>query len=164
MDTEAWKDERRAISDRIEELRRQGICYSCYHIQTGNLFPDEIVVWDDDLFRVILEKYPRMRGHTIIVWKPHRNDFSELEANEAAQSMRVCCVAAQAIKMALGAEKVYLNTMCDGEINRLHFQLLPRYVGDSSGSRRFVLPRQPIEHGAEDAAAISDTFKKLWSA
>lgn len=161
--SEAWRDQRRALSNRIEALTRQGICYSCYNLRTGEVFPDQSVVWDDPMFQIVLEPHPRMRGHTIIVWKPHRSDFSELQQDEAGHCMRVCCAAAQALKTALGAEKVYLNTMCDGEINHLHFQLLPRYAGDRIGSSRFVLPRQPLEDGAAMGAAIRHAFGTIWS-
>lgn len=70
---------------------------------------------------------------------------------------------AQALKGALGAEKVYLNTMCDGEINHLHFQLFPRYAGDAIGSSRFVLPRRPLERGREIGDALRRAFGAAWS-
>lgn len=161
---ETWREQRSETNQRIEKLTHRGVCYSCHHLQTGGVFPDQITVWDDPLFQIVLEEYPRMRGHTIIVWKPHRNDFTELSPEEAGQSMRVCSAAAQALKAALGAEKVYLNTMCDGRINHLHFQLFPRYGGDRIGSSRFVLPRQPLAQGPETAAAIRHAFGKIWSA
>jgi diadenosine tetraphosphate (Ap4A) HIT family hydrolase len=76
--------------------------------------------------------------------------------------MRRCGAAARALRRALGAEKVYLNAMCDGEINHLHFQLFPRYPGDPIGSRRFVLPRQPAEDAPATAAAVRAAFGALW--
>ena len=160
---ETWHQQRREINQRIEELTRRGVCYSCHNLRTGDVFPDQVVVWDDALFQVVLEPYPRMQGHTIIVWKPHRGDFSELPPDEAGHCLRASCAAAQALKGALGAEKVYLNTMCDGEINHLHFQLFPRYAGDGIGSSRFVLPRRPLEHGREIGDAVRRAFGAAWS-
>ncbi len=162
MVDEAWQRPRAQVGARIEALTAQGICYSCRNLETGEVFPDQIVAWDDPAFVLVLEEYPRMRGHTVVVWKAHRSDFSELGPEEQAQAMRVCCAAARALRRALGAEKVYLNAMCDGEINHLHFQLFPRYPGDPIGSRRFVLPRQPAEDAPATAAAVRAAFGALW--
>lgn len=102
----------------------------------------------------MLERYPRMRGHTIVVYKPHREDISELSTDEAGAVMTMCIRTVQALKGALGAEKVYVNTMCDGTPNHLHVQLFPRYAGEEMGSRRFVLARSPIEDVEHTAALI----------
>ncbi len=66
-----WQQQREQLNRRVEELREQGICYSCYDLETGELFADEQVVYEDELFKVVLDSYPRMRGHTIVVYKPH---------------------------------------------------------------------------------------------
>jgi diadenosine tetraphosphate (Ap4A) HIT family hydrolase len=151
---ERWQQEREALGRRIEELRRRGICYSCYDLETNQLFRDQHVVYDDDLFRVVLETYPRMRGHTIVLYKPHREDFAELLEDEVAVVMLACLRVMQALKEGLGAEKVYLNTMCDGTINHLHLQLFPRYPGERIGSTRFVAPRGPLVGGDETVQQI----------
>lgn len=140
-------------------LRKQGICYTCYDLETGELFRDQHVVYEDELFRIALELYPRTRGHTIVVYKPHREDISELSEAEAGRVFEVCVRVVKALKEALDAEKVYLNTMCDGEINHLHLQLFPRYAGDPIGSTRFVAPRQPLVDGDETACRIRSALQ-----
>ena len=59
-----------------------------------------------------------------------------------------------ALKRGLGAEKVYLNTMCDGPINHLHLQLFPRYPGERIGSTRFVTERGPLADGEKIARLV----------
>ncbi len=159
---EAWRERRRATAERIERLRRQGVCYSCHQLRTRQVFPDQALIWEAPLFQFVLEQYPRMRGHSILIWKAHRRDFSELLPEELGPCMGACRAAAAALSAALGADRVYLNTMCDGELNHLHFQLFPRYAGERMGSSRFVLPRQPAEHAIEDAAAIRAAFGRIW--
>ena len=156
-----WKQKREQLALRIEELRRQGICYSCYDLATGRLFSEQPLVYEDELFKVALDIYPRMKGHTIIVYKPHREDISFLSEDEAACVFQMCVKVVKAIKKALGAKKVYWNTMCDGEINHLHFQLFPRYPGDSVGSKRFVLERQPLANGNETAKLIRSALLEI---
>ncbi len=79
--TENWQEQRAQLNHRVEQLRQQGICYTCYDIETGELFRDQHVVYEDEQFRIALELYPRMRGHTIVVYKPHREDISYREIN-----------------------------------------------------------------------------------
>src|SRR5436305_563396 len=143
METSDTAQQRELLMRRIEELRRQGICYACHDLTTGELFRDQQVVFEDSRFRVALDLYPRMRGHTIVLYKPHREDLSELKEEEAGCVFAFCVLVTRAMKEGLGADKVYLNTMCDGGINHFHVQLFPRYPGDSVGSERFVAPRGP---------------------
>lgn len=156
MDTmQDWRQERERLGQRVEHLRRQGLCYQCYNLETGGaLFGNEHIVYEDAVVIVALEPYPRARGHTIVVYKPHREDISELSEEEAGQVFALCVRLVKAIKAGLGAEKVYLNTMCDGGINHLHLQLLPRYAGEKMGSTVFVAPRGPLVEGPALAAQI----------
>jgi histidine triad (HIT) family protein len=155
--TQAYATLRRTI----EILQAKGICYACHDLKTGELFHDQDVVFEDSHFRVALDLSPRMRGHTIVLYKPHREDFSELTAEEAGRVFAFCVLVARAIKEGLGAEKVYLNTMCDGGINHFHLQLLPRYPGDPLGSKRFVAPRSPVVDGADTARRIREALLRL---
>ncbi len=151
---DGWRQKRELLALRIKELKQQGICYSCYDLATGQLFVEPFLVYEDEDLKVVLDPYPRMKGHTIIVYKPHREDISFLSEDVADRVFRMCIMVVKAIKEALGAEKVYLNTMCDGEINHLHFQLLPRYPDEPIGSKRFVLERRPLIDGNETAQLI----------
>ena len=152
--TQSWQQERQRLNSKVEELRRRGICYSCHDAETGEVFGDRDLIYEDDLFKVVLDPYPRMKGHTIVVYKPHREDVSELSEDEAGRVFQMCVRIVKAIKEGLGAEKVYLNTMCDGEINHLHVELFPSYPGDPIGSTRFVAPRGPLTEGEETARLI----------
>ncbi len=153
--------QRELLMRQIEEHRRQGICYSCYDLKTGELFRDQHVVFEDSQFRVALDLYPRMRGHTIVLYKPHREDLSALTEEEASRVFAFCVLVTRAMKEGLGAEKVYLNTMCDGGINHFHVQLFPRYPGDPIGSERFVAPRGPVIDGEDTARRIREALLRL---
>jgi diadenosine tetraphosphate (Ap4A) HIT family hydrolase len=153
-----WQAERDELMQKINALRQQSICYSCHHAATGEVFQNEAIVYEDAAFSVKLDPYPRTRGHTIVVYKPHREDISELNDAEAAALFQLCVRLVRALKQALGAEKVYMNTMCDGGINHLHVQLFPRYAGESIGSTRFVAPRSPLADGPELAKQIRDAL------
>lgn len=142
-----WQQERARLIKRIEELERLGICYSCKDLETGEVFGRQFAIYEDGSFKVVLDPYPRASGHAIVVYKPHRDDFSHISEREASRLFALCLRITRAIKRALGAEKVYIYSMCDGRINHLHVQLLPRYRGEPIGSKRFVAERQPLVDG-----------------
>jgi len=76
-------------------LQEEGICFSCYNFSTGDIFPDEgLIFYEDEKVRCQFEN--------------------------------------------IGAEKVYMCTICDGKRNHLHFQLLPRLKGETIGYINFV--------------------------
>lgn len=103
---------------------------------------------------------PRVPGHTIVVWKRHVHDFSELDDRETAHLFTVCRDVARALRTALAdVERVYQVTMCDGPINHLHIQLIPRYAGTPIGSMRLIDPRGPVLDGDQLAAAISAAYR-----
>ncbi len=155
--TQDYTTLRRTISD----LQAKGTCYACYDLKTGELFRGQHLVFENALFRVALDMNPRMRGHTIILYKRHREDVSELAPEEAGRIFAFCVLVTCAIKEGLGAEKVYVNTMCDGGINHFHLQLFPRYRGDPIGSERFVAPRGPVVDGADTARRIREPLLRL---
>ena len=39
--TENWQEQRAQLNHRVEQLRQQGICYTCYDLETGELFRDQ---------------------------------------------------------------------------------------------------------------------------
>lgn len=96
-------------------------------------------------FFAILDKYPKLAGHTLVISKRHSKDVTELDKNEARSLGRILTTTAKLLKNSLGAGKVYLMTMCEHwepeEINakwkkgqqmprtteHVHFHLLPRY-------------------------------------
>lgn len=63
---------------------------------------------------------------------------------EAADLMQQVLRHIRALKASLGAEKVYVVTMCDGASNHLHFQLLPRLPGDPVGGKLLHGPRRTL--------------------
>lgn len=156
-----WQQERALLNQRIEALRQQQVCSSCYDLATGALFRHQSVIYEDHAFKVVLELYPRMLGHTIVLYKPHYEDITELSDAESGRLFQFCTHVAKAIKGGLGAEKVYVNTMCDGELNHVHIQLFPRYPGDPTGSTRFVAPRGPILDGESCARRIQTALAAL---
>ena len=154
-----WRQSREARAHLVAALEDQGICYICHDLATGEIFGQQPCIYEDARFKAVLAVDPRMYGHTIVILKPHRPDISALNDEQTASLFQLSVKIVNAMKTALGAEKVYLNTMCDGEISHLHLQLFPRFPGDSIGSKRFVAPRTPLLDGESTAYRIGQALR-----
>jgi histidine triad (HIT) family protein len=139
---------------RIAQLSAKGECFYCADLVNSSVFGHQPVVHEDAKFKVVLDRFPRTRGHAIVILKEHRGDVADLTDDEAADLFRMCRRVVRAIKSALKAERVYVTTIVDGPINHVHAQLIPRYENDQRGTARLVAPRQPLTSGSETAAAI----------
>jgi histidine triad (HIT) family protein len=149
-----WRNERIRIMTLIEGLKRQGICYICRDLETGEVFGKQHVIHEDEVYRVVLDSYPLTQGHAILTYKPHREDLASLSPPEASRIFRAIVYVTKGLEAALGAQKVYLLSMPDGASSHLVFQLVPRYEGQPMGMQLFRLERQPLKNGAEMAAKI----------
>ena len=144
--------ERAQLTRTIEQYRERGECPSCCDLRNGNVYPDRTdrTFSEDDSFVCMLEQYPRNIGHSIILPRQHWEDMSELPETMFPSVYGLIHRCVHALKQALGAEKVYLCTMCDGARNHLHYQLIPRLPGDSiSGSKLFVAERKVLIRASE---------------
>jgi diadenosine tetraphosphate (Ap4A) HIT family hydrolase len=135
------EDERLLIQRRkvVRDYQEKGICFSCQNFISGDIFPDDgLVIYEDELVRCQFEKFPRATGQTIIVSKHHYEDISEMPIDLGTHILKISNAIIKLHKEILGAEKVYMCTICDGKRNHLHFQLLPRLKGETIGYQNFV--------------------------
>lgn len=139
---ELSKEDRQTLKERyakIKKLQDDGICFGCYNFEHGNIFPDDgLIIYEDNLIRCQFEKYPRVTGQTIIVSKEHYEDISEMPLELGTYILKMSKEIIKLHKEILGAEKVYMCTICDGKRNHLHFQLFPRLKGEDAGYIHFV--------------------------
>ncbi len=160
-----WAQRRRVRDAEVRRLQAAGRCYQCHDQQVGGiLLGRETVIAVRGPVRVSLSADPRVVGHTIVGWLPHLPDFLEMDDAETATLFNAAREVGLALREAVGCERVYLVTMCDGELNHLHLQLIPRYAGTPIGSRRLVDPRQPLRGAAELTTAVRDRLGASWTA
>ncbi len=136
------EDEKVLVSQRfkrIQELQEKDICFGCYNFEFGDIFPDDgLIFYEDEYVRCQFEKYPRAIGQTVIVTREHYEDISEMPLELGTYILKISNEIIKLHKKILGAEKVYMCTICDGKRNHLHFQLFPRLKGESIGYGNFV--------------------------
>lgn len=156
---------REARDAEVRRLQAAGRCYQCHDQQVGGeLLGRESVIAVRGPVRVCLAADPRAVGHTIVGWLPHVPDFLGLDESETAVLFTAAREVGLALKAALGCERIYLVTLCDGEHNHLHLQLIPRYAGTPIGSQRLVDPRRPLRDAAVLTEAVRERLGAGWQA
>lgn len=157
--------EEKALKQRVEkikELQEKDICFGCYNFSTGDIFPDDgLIIYEDGKIRCQFEKYPRATGQTIIVSKEHYEDISEMPLELGTYILKISNAIIKLHKEILGAEKVYMCTICDGNRNHLHFQLFPRLKGEPRGYGNFVREEGMLMDYHETAELYKQKLKEL---
>lgn len=159
------EDEEKALKarrDKIINLQDRGICFSCHNFKKGDIFPDDgLIIYEDELVRCQFEKYPRAAGQTIIVSKEHYEDISEMPLELGTYILKIADAIIRLHKEILGAQKVYMCTICDGKRNHLHFQLFPRLKGDTTGYQNFTKDEGILMEYEEEASIYRDRLRKI---
>lgn len=90
-------------------------------------------IYEDDMFRVILDAAPASKGHALIIPKEHCADLYEIDTETAAQAMRLAKKLAAHMTEALscdGFNLVQNNGEVAGQtVFHFHLHLIPRYKG-----------------------------------
>jgi histidine triad (HIT) family protein len=110
-------------------------------------------LYEDDLFKVILDAFPSSVGHTLILTKNHYNDLFDLPEKEAEKIMTLAKKCALAIKQTLNCDGVNIlqnNGSAAGQtVSHYHIHIIPRYENDR------------INMGWETVQPDTDKFKKV---
>ena len=111
---------------------------SAYNCNFFKILADEIpsaVVYEDDLFRAILDVNPAARGHVIILPKKHAANLFELPDEEASKILIVARKIAGALMETYHCDGVNIlqnNGEASGQtVFHLHVHVIPRFEGDT---------------------------------
>ena len=107
-------------------------CLFC-KIASGEL--PSATVYETQDFRVIMDKFPSGKGHTLIMPKEHYDDVYDLDAETAGKLFGLATVVARAIKKVTGCDGLNIlqnNGPVAGQtVMHFHLHLIPRFEGDS---------------------------------
>ncbi len=108
----------------------------CIFCKIANGEIPSTTLYEDDMFRVILDLGPASRGHALILPKEHFANIYEIEEEYAAKAMILAKKMAAAMTKALGADGFNL-VQNNGEVAgqtvfHFHLHLIPRYENDNA--------------------------------
>lgn len=91
-------------------------------------------IYEDELFRVILDLNPATRGHALILPKDHASNLYDLPEETAAAVLVLAKKLAAAMVGKLGCDGLNLvqnNGEAAGQtVSHFHLHMIPRYVND----------------------------------
>lgn len=91
-------------------------------------------VYEDDTFKVILDRFPAAPGHALIIPKVHADDMFDLPEETAAKLYPLAKKIATKIKEAVGAEGINIvqnnGEVAGQSVHHFHLHIVPRKAGD----------------------------------
>ena len=91
-------------------------------------------IYENEEFKVILDRFPANEGHVLIMPKEHCANLFEVEEEKAGRLFALAVKVAKIMKETLGFENMNLvqnNGPVAGQtVNHLHVHLIPRYECD----------------------------------
>ena len=91
-------------------------------------------IYEDDMFKVILDMGPAAKGHALILPKDHYDNLFEIDDEVAGKAMILAKKLANKMMDKLGADGLNLvqnNKEAAGQtVNHFHLHVIPRYKDD----------------------------------
>jgi len=118
-----------------------------------------MTVYEDDMFRAILDLGPATKGHTLILPKEHAANLLELPDETAAAALVLAKKLAGQMKEKLACDGLNLvqnNGEVAGQtVKHFHLHLIPRYVGDGQ-----QISWKPMSPSQDELAVIREQMVK----
>lgn len=106
---------------------------NCIFCKIANGEIPSATVYEDDIFRIIMDLGPASRGHALILPKSHAADVTELDEEISAKVLPLAARVGKAMKQSLGCAGFNLvqnNGEAAGQtVHHFHMHIIPRYVG-----------------------------------
>lgn len=91
-------------------------------------------VYEDELFKVIMDRFPAAPGHVLIIPKRHHENIFDMSANVATAIYPLARKMARVVKEAVGAEGINIvqnNGEAAGQaVFHFHLHVIPRHTND----------------------------------
>ena len=117
-------------------------------------------IYENDEFKVILDRFPSGEGHALILPKNHVANIFEIDPEQAGRLFALATKLAKAMKEVLGFEHMNIlqnnGTVAGQTVFHFHLHLIPRWEGD--GINIGWTPTEPTD---EEIAAVKAKLENL---
>lgn len=117
-------------------------------------------IYEDEMFRVILDLAPAAKGHALILPKAHCADIYEIDEEVAGRAMKLAKKLAIHMAWVLGCDGFNIlqnNGEVAGQtVFHFHMHLIPRYRGAQNSD---ILQWTQEMFSAEEMAKVRDSLK-----
>jgi ATP adenylyltransferase len=137
-------------------------CVFCRLLASDEPGESTYVVWRDDRFAVILNAYPYVSGHVLVMPVAHVADIEDLSTDHGAGLWGVVTTAARALRAAYRPEGLNIGVNLGraagaGVPGHFHVHVLPRWSGDTNFTTAIAEVRVLPE-------SLPDTYARLCAA
>jgi histidine triad (HIT) family protein len=112
-------------------------------------------VYEDDLFRAILDISPATKGHTLLLPKKHAANLLELEEPEVSKALSVAKKLSVAIQKTLQCDGINIlqnnGTAAGQSVFHFHIHLIPRYENDG-----VTIPWETLSYSNGEAVELAN--------
>ena len=119
-------------------------------------------LYEDEYFYVMLDRFPKCLGHTLILPKRHTAHIFDLKTEESQRLFPLAQKIAGAMRVSLdftGLNLIQNNGAAAGqEVNHFHLHLIPRYEGDA-----MAVQYKRQDPSASEFEAMTDQLKQALS-
>lgn len=133
---------------------------NCIFCKIANGVIPSATIYEDDMFRVILDLSPATKGHALILPKKHMRNIFEMDEDTASKLFVVATKVAKAMKETLkcdGLNIVQNNEEVAGQtVFHFHLHMIPRYVDD--GQNISWTPGTSTPEGLAEIARLIKEF------
>lgn len=107
-----------------------GPCFIC-QIVTGDPEERHHIIYQDDVVVVFLNRYPTLYGYTLVAPREHREQVTgDFSLDEYLDLQRMIYRVAEAVRLEVGAERVYILSLGSQQGNRhVHWHIAPLLPG-----------------------------------
>lgn len=117
-------------------------------------------IYENEEFKVILDRFPSGEGHALILPKNHVANVFEIDPEQAGRAYALAAKLARAMKEVLGFEHMNIlqnnGTVAGQTVFHFHIHLIPRREGDN-----IQVTWTPTEPTDEEIAAVQAKLKNL---
>jgi diadenosine tetraphosphate (Ap4A) HIT family hydrolase len=104
-----------------------------------NIFKNEDILYNDDIFYIVKDQYPVSPGHLLIISRQVRKDFFDLTELEKHDLNSVIIKAKELIEKDYMPDGYNIGMNCGSAsgqtVFHFHCHVIPRYTGDSKNPR-----------------------------
>lgn len=92
------------------------------------------VIFEDEEFKAILDRFPGNIGHVLVLPKKHYSDIFDIDEDVAGRLFRLATKIAKNMKEVLGFEAMNVvqnnGSLAGQTVHHFHLHLIPRYEND----------------------------------
>ena len=104
----------------------------------------EEFVYEDGKIVVLISKFQTTHGHLTVTFKNHYENLNEVSEEDYAHLQNIVKKYSDKLYKVFNPEKVYIILLAE-EVKHIHFHLIPRYAGQTTGPRLLTENIQEVE-------------------